>query len=100
CPYRLANAFIVGSFAEPSSTLKGARTNSFSEYHYQGTFCSGSAGRLSDLMNKGTVRGNLARYKHNIEATNSRGLDYILGETNSHFCHVCSLFSSLVKIES
>ncbi|KAJ3744227.1 glycoside hydrolase family 79 protein [Lentinula detonsa] len=96
--------FLAGSFAGSSSNLEGFSPQAiyklgisdspageyiaaFSEHHYQGTFCSGSAGVLSDLMDKANIRGNLSQYVPDIQATNDQGFDYILGETNSYSCH-------------
>ncbi|KAF5375578.1 hypothetical protein D9757_008533 [Collybiopsis confluens] len=92
--------FLAGSsttlkgFSPPSrsslgilKSITGKQVTSFSEHHYQGAFCSGSSGLLSDLMNKATIRGNLFQYKPDIEATVNQSLDYILGETNSYSCH-------------
>jgi hypothetical protein len=96
--------FLAGAFAESSHNLgsfspqaiynlgildstAGQKIQAFSEHHYQGSFCSGSAGLLADLMNKATIRGNLTQYTPDIQATNNQGLDYILGETNSYSCH-------------
>ncbi|KAJ3930263.1 MAG: hypothetical protein NXY57DRAFT_898435 [Lentinula lateritia] len=70
-----------------SNSLAGQYIQAFSEHHYQGTFCSGSEGVLSDLMSKANIRGNLSQYASDIQATNDQGFDYILGETNSYSCH-------------
>ncbi|KAH7873319.1 glycoside hydrolase superfamily [Lentinula edodes] len=70
-----------------SNSLAGQYIEAFSEHHYQGTFCSGSEGVLSDLMSKANIRGNLSQYASDIQATNDQGFDYILGETNSYSCH-------------
>ena len=51
------------------------------------TFCAGTSGSLQDLMTKSTIRGNLSQYNSDIAATHQRGLDYVLGETNSYACH-------------
>lgn len=61
---------------------------SISQHRYSGSFCSGSEGLLQDLMNKATIRGNLSTFSPDIAATRQRGLDYVLGETNSYACHV------------
>lgn len=63
-------------------------TSSFSEHRYSGSFCQGSGGLLQDLMTKNTIRGNLSVFTPDIAETRKRGLDYVLGETNSYACHV------------
>jgi hypothetical protein len=40
-------------------------------------------------MEKATIRSNLTILMPDIKATHAKGLDYILGETNSYACHVC-----------
>lgn len=86
---------LAGQYIEAWATPFRARAQNyevplrFSEHHYQGTFCSGSEGVLSDLMSKANIRGNLSQYASDIQATNDQGFDYILGETNSYSCHVC-----------
>ncbi|KAJ3752598.1 glycoside hydrolase family 79 protein [Lentinula raphanica] len=96
--------FLAGAFAGSSSNLNGFSPQAiynlgitespageyiaaFSEHHYQGSFCSGSEGVLSDLMNKANIRGNLSQYASDIQATHAQGLEYIFGETNSYSCH-------------
>jgi hypothetical protein len=59
-----------------------------SQHRYSGSFCSGSAGLLQDLMTKATIRSNLTIFVPDITATKAKGLEYILGETNSYSCHV------------
>ena len=39
-------------------------------------------------MTKATIRSNLTDFAPDIAATIDKGLDYILGETNSYSCHV------------
>ncbi len=39
-------------------------------------------------MTKSTIRSNLTQYSPDITATHAKGLDYVLGETNSYSCHV------------
>lgn len=58
-----------------------------SQHHYSGSFCSGQAGLLAELMNKGTIRSNLTYFLPDIAATHASDLDYIFGETNSYSCH-------------
>lgn len=38
-------------------------------------------------MTKATIRSNLTIYTADVVATREKGLDYILGETNSYACH-------------
>ncbi|KAJ7158873.1 glycoside hydrolase family 79 protein [Mycena filopes] len=76
-----------GIFANNILTSEpGKFITTISQHHYSGSFCSGSAGLLQDLMTKATIRSNLSSYVPDIEATQSRGLDYVLGETNSYSC--------------
>lgn len=96
--------FLVGSFAGSSSATTGFSPQSiyskgildsapgqeiaaFSEHHYSGSFCTGSGGLLQDLMTKSTIRSNITIYTADVVATREKGLDYILGETNSYACH-------------
>lgn len=60
------------------------------------SFCTGNGGLLSDLMTKSSIRGNLTIYTPDISATHAKGLDYILGETNSYACHVGCLATDRV----
>lgn len=39
-------------------------------------------------MTKATIRSNLSSFIPDISATRAKGLDYVLGETNSFSCHV------------
>jgi len=64
-----------------------------SQHHYSGSFCSGSGGLLQDLMTKSTIRSNLTGFSPDIAATHAKGLDYVLGETNSYSCHVRLCFN-------
>ena len=59
-----------------------------SQHRYSGSFCSGSSGLLQDLMTKANIRSNLTDLIPDIVATREKGLDYVLGETNSYACHV------------
>lgn len=68
---------------------------SISQHHYSGSFCSGNEGLLQDLMTKATIRGNLTIFAPDAQTVRAKGLDYVLGETNSYSCHVCSTNSSL-----
>ncbi|KAJ6577249.1 glycoside hydrolase family 79 protein [Mycena capillaripes] len=96
--------FLVGSFAGSSSkttgfspqaiysenvlnSAPGSLIAAFSEHHYSGSFCAGNGGLLADLMTKSTIRSNLTIYTNDAIATREKGLDYILGETNSYACH-------------
>ncbi|KAJ7494571.1 glycoside hydrolase family 79 protein [Mycena galericulata] len=75
-------------YAENILTLGlGSLIAAFSQHHYSGSFCAGNGGLLQDLMTKSTIRSNLTIYAADVNATRARGLDYILGETNSYACH-------------
>lgn len=39
-------------------------------------------------MTKSTIRSNLSSFTPDITASRAKGLDYVLGETNSYSCHV------------
>ncbi|EIN04315.1 hypothetical protein PUNSTDRAFT_108442 [Punctularia strigosozonata HHB-11173 SS5] len=65
----------------------GKIVQTVSQHHYSGSFCAGSGGLLSALMNKATIRSNLTVFKPDIAAVHAKGLIYILGETNSYACH-------------
>ncbi|KAJ7837920.1 glycoside hydrolase family 79 protein [Mycena leptocephala] len=65
----------------------GRFINTISQHHYSGSFCEGSGGLLQDLMTKATIRSNLSDFIPDIQATQERNLDYVLGETNSYACH-------------
>ncbi|KAJ6494713.1 glycoside hydrolase family 79 protein [Mycena vitilis] len=54
---------------------------------FSGSFCAGSGGLLQDLMTKATIRSNLTEFTPDIQATQDKDLDYVLGETNSYSCH-------------
>ncbi|KAH9481594.1 Beta-glucuronidase [Psilocybe cubensis] len=69
------------------SSAPGALISTISEHRYSGSFCSGSGGLLQDLMTKSTIRSNLTQFTPDISATHAKGLDYVLGETNSYSCH-------------
>ncbi|TDL25602.1 glycoside hydrolase family 79 protein [Rickenella mellea] len=69
------------------NSTEGQLITSISQHHYSGSFCSGSAGLLQDLMTKSSIRGNLNPFVPDIAATRALGLDYVLGETNSYACH-------------
>ncbi|TFY74559.1 hypothetical protein EWM64_g9455 [Hericium alpestre] len=62
-------------------------TSHISQHHYEGSFCSGSNGLLQDLLSKAHTRGNLSAFAPDIAAAQQRGLQYVLGETNSYSCH-------------
>lgn len=38
-------------------------------------------------MTKSTIRSNLSSFSPDIQATQQKGLQYVLGETNSYSCH-------------
>lgn len=38
-------------------------------------------------MDKSSIRSNLTGFTSDISAVRSKGLAYVLGETNSYFCH-------------
>ncbi|KAJ7597554.1 glycoside hydrolase family 79 protein [Mycena floridula] len=96
--------FLTGSFAGSSHTSSGFSPQGIfaagilqskpgpligavSEHRYSGSFCTGNGGLLQDLMTKSTIRGNLSTFIPDIAVTRAKGLDYILGETNSYACH-------------
>jgi len=47
-------------------------------------------------MTKATIRTNLTIFLPDITATQEKGLEYLLGETNSYACHVSSHLAFLV----
>ncbi|KAL0954722.1 hypothetical protein HGRIS_003675 [Hohenbuehelia grisea] len=65
----------------------GSLITTISQHRYSGSFCTGSEGLLQDLMSKDTIRGNLTVFAPDIQAVRAKGLDYVLGETNSYSCH-------------
>ncbi|KAH6915443.1 hypothetical protein BKA70DRAFT_1369145 [Coprinopsis sp. MPI-PUGE-AT-0042] len=65
----------------------GALISTISQHRYSGSFCEGSPALLQDLMTKTTIRGNISFHAPDIAVTKARGLDYVLGETNSFACH-------------
>ncbi|KAJ7127152.1 glycoside hydrolase family 79 protein [Mycena epipterygia] len=69
------------------TSTPGRFIDTISQHHYSGSFCSGNEGLLQDLMTKATIRSNLSSFTPDIQATQDRGLDYVLGETNSYSCH-------------
>ncbi|KDR82276.1 hypothetical protein GALMADRAFT_58958 [Galerina marginata CBS 339.88] len=69
------------------SSPAGALITTMSQHRYSGSFCAGSGGLLQDLMTKSTIRSNLTVFNPDIAATRAKGLDYVLGETNSYACH-------------
>lgn len=50
-----------------------------SQHHYSGHFCAGGDFPLASFMNKNAIRKNLTMFQKDIAATQSHGLDYILG---------------------
>ncbi|KAF9522314.1 hypothetical protein CPB83DRAFT_911422 [Crepidotus variabilis] len=75
--------FNQGVLSSPVAPL----ISTISQHRYSGSFCSGSSGLLQDLMTKSTIRGNLTDLQPDIAAVHAKGLDYVLGETNSYSCH-------------
>ncbi|KAF8220113.1 glycoside hydrolase family 79 protein [Tricholoma matsutake] len=69
------------------SSAPGKLISTISQHRYSGSFCSGSAALLQDLMTKANIRSNLTEFVPDITATKAKGLNYILGETNSYSCH-------------
>ncbi|PPQ64596.1 hypothetical protein CVT26_001994 [Gymnopilus dilepis] len=69
------------------ASVPGSLISTISQHHYGGSFCTGSSGLLQDLMEKTSIRSNLSQFVPDIVATNNKGLDYVLGETNSYSCH-------------
>ncbi|KAK1234977.1 hypothetical protein PQX77_001811 [Marasmius sp. AFHP31] len=65
----------------------GSLITTISQHLYSGSFCNGSNALLQDLMTKAFVRSNLTRFAADIAAVNSKGLEYVFGETNSYSCH-------------
>ncbi|TFK27758.1 hypothetical protein FA15DRAFT_585766 [Coprinopsis marcescibilis] len=68
-------------------TEPGSLIGIISQHRYSGSFCAGSPALLQDLMTKATIRGNISFHNPDIAATKARGLEYVLGETNSFACH-------------
>lgn len=96
--------FRLGSFAASSHDLPpfspqlifrdgvlnseaGKLATVFSQHRYSGSFCQGNGALLQDLMTKKSIRGNITVFSPDITVVKSKGLDYILGETNSFACH-------------
>ncbi|KDR77805.1 hypothetical protein GALMADRAFT_65725 [Galerina marginata CBS 339.88] len=69
------------------SSTPGSLITTMSVHRYSGSFCQGSGGLLQDLMTKSTIRGNLTGFTPDIAAVKAKGLDFVLGETNSYACH-------------
>lgn len=69
------------------TSAPGALISTISQHRYSGSFCSGTGALLQDLMDKGNVRSNLSSFSADVAAVRAKGLDYILGETNSFSCH-------------
>ncbi|KAI0027404.1 hypothetical protein K488DRAFT_61654 [Vararia minispora EC-137] len=65
----------------------GKQIKQISQHHYSGSFCTGSAALLQDLMTKSAIRSNLTFFNSDIAAVQAVGLPYVLGETNSYSCH-------------
>ncbi|KDR78761.1 hypothetical protein GALMADRAFT_209155 [Galerina marginata CBS 339.88] len=69
------------------SSAAGSLITTMSGHRYSGSFCTGSGGLLQNLMDKASIRGNLTSFNPDIAATKAKGLDYVMGETNSYACH-------------
>ncbi|KAF7297828.1 hypothetical protein MKEN_01406600 [Mycena kentingensis (nom. inval.)] len=61
----------------------GALLKTYSSHHYQ----CGAGEILTDIVIKANVRSNLTQLSQDISLVRSKGLDYVLGETNSCFGH-------------
>ena len=46
-------------------------------------------------MTKDSIRGNLSVFSSDIRAVREKGLEYVLGETNSYACHVSGVYLSV-----
>ncbi|KAI1792639.1 hypothetical protein LXA43DRAFT_330161 [Ganoderma leucocontextum] len=68
-------------------SVGGKAISTIAQHHYSGHFCKGGGVRLASFLNKAAIRGNLSMFASDISATRAKGLDYILGETNSIACH-------------
>ncbi|OSD01894.1 glycoside hydrolase family 79 protein [Trametes coccinea BRFM310] len=69
------------------NSAPGKAISVISQHQYSAAFCNGGDFPLVSFMSKAAVRGNLTIFEADIAATNSKGLVYILGETNSIACH-------------
>lgn len=58
-----------------------------SQHRYSAAFCNGGDFPLISFMSKANVRSNLTVFTADIQATDDKGLGYILGETGSIACH-------------
>ncbi|KZT13293.1 glycoside hydrolase family 79 protein [Laetiporus sulphureus 93-53] len=65
----------------------GETISTISQHQYSAAFCDGGNEGLTSFMNKTSIRGNLTIFDADIAATYAKGLNYILGETNSVACH-------------
>ncbi|KAI1796214.1 glycoside hydrolase family 79 protein [Ganoderma leucocontextum] len=65
----------------------GKAITQISQHRYSAAFCNGGDFPLTSFMSKQAVRGNLTVFNADIAETHSRGLTYVLGETNSIACH-------------
>ncbi|KAG5651791.1 hypothetical protein H0H81_007377 [Sphagnurus paluster] len=79
-PTRAFDAGLVNS-------TSGKLISTISQHMYSGAFCSGGDFLLQGLMDKYTIRSNLTTLVPDIRETRARGLQYVLGETNSYACH-------------
>ncbi|CAO3667459.1 unnamed protein product [Umbelopsis ramanniana] len=59
-----------------------AKTNTVAQHMYLG---SGANGTVNILLDKSISRGKLGALRADIEAANSKGMNYFLGETNSFY---------------
>ncbi|TBU46627.1 glycoside hydrolase family 79 protein [Dichomitus squalens] len=65
----------------------GKAITQISQHRYSAAFCQGGDFPLTSFLNKQYIRGNLSVFEADIAETHSRGLTYVLGETNSIACH-------------
>ncbi|KAF7358555.1 Glycoside hydrolase family 79 protein [Mycena venus] len=65
----------------------GSFITAISQHLYSGLDFSGNISVLNQLMSKATIRSNLTAFVPDIKATRAKGLDYVLGETNSYAVH-------------
>ncbi|KAJ7773107.1 glycoside hydrolase family 79 protein [Mycena metata] len=75
------------------ASAPGKFIDTISQHHYSGSFCTGNAGLLQDLMTKATIRSNLSAFIPDIQATQNKGLDYVFGEINSYSSNPASLIT-------
>lgn len=80
---RASHLITSRTFLEKRLSLTTLGT-SISQHHYSG---SCEAGTLPGLMDKPSIRSNLTQFTSGISAVHAKGLTYVLGETNSYYCH-------------